>query len=85
MSSVQRKAVWNLFNSIDSDLDIAGYTSNESSSTQEFVEKLEAILKHGDDNMIEDEIDDIVDEPEAEEDTPRTHLIDIELDDDDIT
>jgi hypothetical protein len=85
MSSVQRKAAWNLFNSIDSDLDIAGYTNNESSTTQEAVERFESVLKHGEENMIEDEddFDDIVDEPEDSPEPARTNIIDIDLDDDD--
>lgn len=77
-----RSAAWDLFNAIDTDLDIAEYTNNESSTTQEAAERFDDVLKRGDE--IEDDI--IFEEDEEEEEvTPRNDPLEIELDDDELT
>ena len=46
MPKAIRDASWNLFNSIDQDMDVAGYTSDTvSSTTEEALEKFDHALK----------------------------------------
>lgn len=74
MSQVIRKAAWDLFNAIDSDLDICDYTDNESSTTVEALERFEATLATGTLLTRDDEV-------EETEDVPIVDILDLETDD----
>lgn len=77
-----RSAAWDLFNAIDTDLDIAEYTDNESSTTQEASERFDTVLKRGEEELE----DDVVFEEDEEDDVPiRNDPLEIELDDDELT
>jgi hypothetical protein len=85
MPQALRNAAWNLFDAIDTDLDIAEYTDNESSTTQEAVEKFDLVLQRGDHIQDDDDIE--YDDDIEDEDTPiKPDPLNLELDeDDDIT
>lgn len=79
MPKTIREGAWELFNSIDQDLDVAGYTGNESSSTQEVAEKFDNILR----SLDSTEDFEFVEEEDTAEDTPANSILDTDISDDD--
>lgn len=75
-----RAAVWNLFNAVDSDLDIAGYI--ESSTTDEALEELESTMSG---NHIPDMDDSEFLPPTQSQSTDEPPAPTYELDDDELT
>lgn len=74
MPKAIRDASWDLFNSIDQDMDVAGYTSDTvSSTTEESLERFEHALKR---NELPDiEVEELIPEaPDVEIEAPTAKL-----------